>query len=395
MDPANARSPMTTRLSPSTASLQTFQYTEAGGWSCGQLPDLDSDRTLVMVAAAPGFAADDAAVQQLARRFAWSHLVGCSTAGEIFGDRMHDGTLTVAAMQFAHTRLQRVSAPIWESNSFPTGQAIARQLAGPELRAVLVLAEGLDVNGSELVRGLNSVLPPHVVVVGGLAGDGARFGRTWILEEGEMVQSRVCAVGFHGEALRIGHGSQGGWTAFGDELRVTRAAGNVVFELDGEPALPRYARMLGDRAGELPAAGLLCPLALRAPAAGGEAVVRTLLGVDAKSQSLKFAGDLPTGHLVRFMRADLDHLVAGAGAAARAATLPDVRGPLLSIAVSCVGRRLVLGDRVHEELQAVRRELPAGAQQIGFYSYGELSPSGRGHCDLHNQTMTVTTFAEP
>ncbi len=385
---------MANRLTASTASLQTFQFTKAGGWSCGELPDLDSDRTLVVVAASPEFANDDEALQQLARRFGWSHVVGCSTAGEILGGRMHDGTVTVAAMQFAHTRLQRVSAPIWESNSFPTGQAIARQLADPELRAVLVLAEGLDVNGSELVRGLNSVLPPHVVVSGGLAGDGARFGRTWILEDGEVVQSRVCAVGFYGEALRVGHGSQGGCAAFGDELRVTRAKGNVVFELDGGPALPHYQRMLGERARELPAAGLLFPLALRAPEDAEPHVVRTLLAVDAANQSLKFAGDLPEGHLVRFMRADLDRLIGGAADAARAANLPDVSGPVLSIAVSCVGRRLLLGDRVHEELQAVARELPPGTGQVGFYSYGELSPSGRGHCDLHNQTMTVTTFAE-
>lgn len=385
---------MATRLTASTASLQTFQFTRSDGWSCGQLPDLDSERTLVVVAASPEFGADDAALQQLSRRFGWSHVVGCSTAGEILGDRMHDGTVTVAAMQFAHTRLQRTSAPIWESNSFPTGQAIARQLAGPELRAVFLLAEGLDVNGSELVRGLNSELPPNVVVSGGLAGDGARFGRTWILEDGEVVQSRVSAVGFYGEGLRVGHGSQGGWSTFGDEFRVTRAKGNVVFELDGAPALPFYQRMLGERARELPAAGLLFPLALRAPDEAEPHVVRTLLAIDEATRSLKFAGDLPNGHLVRFMRADLDALVDGAAAAARAANLPGVGGPVLSIAVSCVGRRLLLGDRVHEELRAVCRELPQGTGQVGFYSYGELSPSGRGHCDLHNQTMTVTTFAE-
>lgn len=383
-----------TQATARTASLQTFQYTRDRGWSCGPLPDLDGENTLVVACAAPEFADDETPLLDLARRFAGANVIGCSSAGEILGERMCDATVTVAAMRFSHTRLQRVSAPIWQSNSFPTGQAIARQLLGPELRAVFLLAEGLDVNGSELVRGLNSVLPPHVVVTGGLAGDGSRFGRTWILEDNEPVRSRVCAVGFHGDRIRVGHGSSGGWAAFGDERRVTRAEGNVVFELDGQPALPVYRQQLGDRANGLPASGLLFPLALREPGQADKHVVRTLLAIDEKTQSLKFAGDLPTGHTVRFMRAELDHLVDAAGAAARAGSPGAATGPVLSIVVSCVGRRLVLADRVDEELQAALRALPAGTQQIGFYSYGELSPFGTGHCDLHNQTLTLTTFTE-
>jgi hypothetical protein len=69
-------------------------------------------------------------------------------------------------------------------------------------------------------------------------------------------------------------------------------------------------------------------------------------------------------------------------------------GETLSIAISCVGRRLVLGERTEEELEAALQVLPAGTQQVGFYSYGELSPFASGHCDLHNQTMTLTTLGE-
>jgi hypothetical protein len=64
------------------------------------------------------------------------------------------------------------------------------------------------------------------------------------------------------------------------------------------------------------------------------------------------------------------------------------------VAISCVGRRLVLGERTEEELEATLEAFPAGAQQIGFYSYGEISPYGTGRCELHNQTMTLTTIAE-
>jgi hypothetical protein len=59
-----------------------------------------------------------------------------------------------------------------------------------------------------------------------------------------------------------------------------------------------------------------------------------------------------------------------------------------------VGRRLVLGSRTEEEIEATLEVLPKGTQQIGFYSYGEISPYTAGTCDLHNQTMTLTTLSE-
>lgn len=377
-----------------SAALQTFQFSAASGWSCGTLPDLDSDRTLVVAFASPEFVDHPGPLQELARHFPKSSLVGCSTAGEIHGTRLHDATVTVAAMRFARTRLQRVSAAVTQPSSFATGQTLAQQLAGPDLRAVFVLAEGLGINGSELVRGLNTVLPPEIVVTGGLAGDGDRFGRTWILDAGVAAPGRVCAVGFHGDAVRVGHGSKGGWDPFGPERRITRATANVLYELDGKPALQLYKQYLGERASGLPATGLLFPLALRAPECPDKGIVRTLLAVDEASQSMTFAGDLPVGHLVRFMRANFDRLVDGAAAASRLSRHVDVPGPVLAVTISCVGRRLVLGERAEEEIEAAFDALPPGSQQIGYYSYGELSPFATGHCDLHNQTMTLTTFAE-
>ena len=54
----------------------------------------------------------------------------------------------------------------------------------------------------------------------------------------------------------------------------------------------------------------------------------------------------------------------------------------------------VLGERTEEETEAALDALPGEARQIGFYSYGEISPWSTGPCDLHNQTYTLTTIAE-
>jgi hypothetical protein len=378
--------------------LDTFSYSAASGWSEELLSELDSDSTLVVVFGSPELADLHEPLGQLIAAFGRSHVVGCSTAGEIFGTALADHSLSVAVAQFERgTRVATAVASVQsQDQSFAAGESIARQLDAPSLRSVLLFSDGLNVNGSELVRGLNSVLPPHVVVTGGLAGDGSRFQRTWIMNAGDACSNMVCAAGLYGDNLIIGHGSKGGWDNFGPERRVTRSQGNLLIELDGRPALELYKEYLGELASGLPATGLRFPLALRANTADEKSLVRTILAVDEDAQTMTFAGDMPEGALARLMRANSDRLIDGASEAAsmaRDARVGDT-GDTLAIAISCVGRRLVLGERTEEEIEATLDELPAGTRQIGFYSYGEISPYAQGRCDLHNQTMTLTTIRE-
>lgn len=321
--------------------------------------------------------------------------MGCSTAGEIAGASLLDHSLSVAVVRFDKTRLRSAVAAVGRSeDSRAAGIALGRELNADGLRAIFLLSDGLRVNGSELVQGLNEVLPPGVVVTGGLAGDGAAFRHTWVLKEGEPHPGYVSAIGFYGAEVRVKHGSKGGWDTLGPERLVTKSTGNVLYELDGAPALDLYVKYLGDRAAGLPATALLFPLSLRAAQAGGPSLVRTILAVDHHAKTMTFAGDIPQGGVVRLMRANFDRLVEGASQAAGELFTAEPTGPSLCIAVSCVGRRLVLGERTEEELEATLQQLAPGTRQVGFYSYGELSPFASGRCELHNQTMTLTSFSE-
>jgi hypothetical protein len=352
----------------------------------------------VVVFGAPELNQVEEPLRQLVGTFGRSHVVGCSTAGEIFGTALSDNSLSVAVLKFEHgTRVASAAARVGsQDESFAAGESIARQLQDPSLRGVLLFSDGLNVNGSELVRGLNLVLPGDVVVTGGLAGDGSRFQRTWVMHEGAARSNMVCAAGLYGDRVSIGHGSKGGWDNFGPERLVTRSQGNVLVELDGRPALELYKEYLGELASGLPATGLLFPLALRANGSDEKSLVRTILAVDEVRQTMTFAGDMPEGALARLMRANFDRLIDGASEAATMAGVAHVghHDPTLAIAISCVGRRLVLGERAEEEIEATLDVLPAGTSQIGFYSYGEISPYAQGPCDLHNQTMTLTTIRE-
>jgi hypothetical protein len=373
--------------------LKTLAFTPRQGWS-EPFPPLDSPTTLVLAFGASAFMDDPAPLQALAAAYPQACLLGCSTSGEIWGTQVEDGHIAVAVARFAKTPLRRASAQVsGAADSHRAGRELAEALDAPDLQGLLVLSDGLNVNGSELVRGLNDRFLGRLPITGGLAGDGDRFQRTWVLEGGLPRSGHVAAVGFYGPAVRLGHGSKGGWDSFGPERRVTRATDNVLYELDGKPALELYKAYLGDRASGLPATALLFPLALRMAEGEQRQLVRTVLAVDEATQSMTFAGDIPQGSLAQFMRANFDRLIGGAQEAAERIGA-EGGGPGLSIAISCVGRRLVLGERTEEEVEATLQALPEGTQQVGFYSYGEISPFANGTCDLHNQTMTLTVLQE-
>lgn len=377
--------------------LESFTYSRAAGWSVRPFPALDSDHTLVLVFGAAAFADDRAPLAELAAAYPRAHVLGCSTSGEIFGDELHDDTLSVAVARFDSARLAAASAEVERAqDSFAAGRSLAERLTKDDLKAILVLSDGLNVNGSELVNGLNSALSESVVVTGGLAGDGDRFKRTWTVADGPPRSGAVSAIALYGDRVHVGHGSRGGWDIFGPERVVTRSRDNVLYELDGKPALRLYKEYLGERAAGLPATALLFPLALRSHAGDDKLLVRTVLSIDEAEQSMTFAGNVPQGHLAQLMRANFERLIQGASNAATQAVgkRTDVPAPMLSIAISCVGRRLILGQRAEEEIEATLHGLPEGTRQVGFYSYGEISPYASGHCDLHNQTMTLTTITE-
>lgn len=335
---------------------------------------------------------------ELRRTYPRAILFGCSTAGEIRGTQVLDDTVVATAVELEATplELRHVALDDFDGDgeaSARAGAAVAQALPSAGLRHVLVLSDGQRVNGSELVRGMLRRLPPGVRVTGGLAGDGPRFEQTLVLADGEPREGVIAALGLYGSALRIGHGSLGGWDTFGPRRLITRSRGNVLHELDGKPALELYKTYLGEHAAGLPATGLLFPLSVGRP---GEprAVVRTILAVDEAEQSLTFAGDVPEGSLAQLMKANFERLIDGAADAAKAASAPGP-APELAVLISCVGRKLVLKQRTEEEVEGVREVLGPSTALTGFYSYGEICPAAPdADCELHNQTMTITTFRE-
>ncbi|HZO75180.1 MAG TPA: FIST N-terminal domain-containing protein [Ktedonobacteraceae bacterium] len=350
---------------------------------------------LVLLFGCPSLLKEQALLQGIQRAYPSAHLIGCSTAGEISDTQVLDESLVVTAVQFEQTTLHGVRIKLKQGISdFHAGELLAKELDKKGLVHVLVFSRGVNVNGSDLVAGLTRHLPPQVTITGGLSGDGTRFQETIVVWEGRPETESIIVLGFYSKRLLVSYGSLGGWETFGPKRLITRSVGNVLYELDGKLALPMYKAYLGEHALGLPATGLLFPLSLLTPDSA-EPVVRTILSVNEAQQSITFAGDVPEGMYARFMRSNFDRLVDGAVGAAMTSYEPIRSSPDLAVLISCVGRKLVLKQRIDEEVKGVRAVLGDRAVLTGFYSYGEISPFTPGAaCKLHNQTMTITTFSE-
>lgn len=373
--------------------LQQLFWTAPAHWQAVD-GDLDKPAQLVLYFAAPGVMTDGRRLDELRERFPKARIIGCTTGGEILGNQVHDNSLVATAIAFDDAQIRVASRnSATRDASFRIGAEIAAELAGSGLKGLFVLSDGTMVNGSELVRGLKSAMTDGVVLTGGLAGDGDTFGSTLVGADVAPTPGTVLGIGFYGDRLTFRHGSFGGWDAFGPERLVTRSEDNVLYELDGEPALDLYERYLGDEACHLPGSALLFPLRIRAPHDLGTDLVRTVVGIDKASRAMIFAGDVPVGYSAQLMRGNFDHLVEGAARAARQAAATG--GGALAILISCIGRKLLLGQRIDEEVETVCDVLGGQVRTIGFYSYGEICPHDfTASCELHNQTMTITLIDE-
>lgn len=325
-----------------------------------------------------------------------NHWLGCSTAGEIAAAAVYDHSLVLTALNFeqANSHVYPVATHLHNmADSLDAGRRLAHLLPADGLRAVLLFGVGVAINGSALVLGLQEILASDIQISGGLAADAGAFSQTWTVSDHGVFDDQIVAVGLYGSQLVLDNSSFGGWEPFGPERRVTRCHENVLYELDQERALDIYKRYLGNYAAELPSSGLLFPFEMLGADRESRGVIRTLLGVNEAEGSLTLAGDIDPDGYLKLMHASTDRLIDGAHRAAQA--IVPMSGTAVAVLVSCIGRRLVMGDRVDEELEAVIETLGPSVVSTGFYSNGEISEAGlRTECRLYNQTMTITLIGE-
>jgi len=321
-------------------------------------------------------------------------IVGSSTSGNIVAAEVCSFDLTATAIYFEKSSVE-ISYKTFNENDDveELSKELIEKLPQENLKHIFVISDGLLINGSQLVRGINKVTK-NTTVTGGMAGDGARFEQTYVIANDVAKQSTIVAIGFYGDDIHIGTGCFAGWSEFGAQRTITKSKANVLYEIDGKPALDLYKKYLGELANELPNSGLRFPLSIKENENSPE-IIRTLLAIDEEEGSITYAGDVPEGFSARLMKADIDTLIDGAGKAASAIEAKN-ENRALGLVVSCVGRKIVMDYLIDDELEEVQEILGDNVKLSGFYSYGEIAPFEEDivNCQLHNQTMTLTVIYE-
>ncbi|WPR72523.1 FIST C-terminal domain-containing protein [Flavobacterium sp. NG2] len=335
-------------------------------------------------------------IADIRQEFPYEHLVFGSSSGEILGCNVHDESISVTAIEFEKSNfiVERQNILDFNKDGKKLGETLYNKIPKTNLKHLFVLSEGSFVNGSSLINGLESKIDSNISITGGMCGDDARFEKTIASYKEDPKEGEVILIGLHGNSLDISYSSFGGWIPFGPERVITKSEENILYEIDGQPALDLYKKYLGDKSNELPQASLLYPLNVT-PENKKTPVVRTILNINHKEQSMILAGDVPENSRVQLMMASVDGIAQGAHKAACYAMDHRVTKPELAIIVSCIGRKLVMNQRVEEELEQVRDTIGKSIPMTGFYSYGEMAPfNGNQACELHNQTMTLTLISE-
>lgn len=373
--------------------IKTNLYKD-GAWREVLDSSLDSPNTLITIFSSSDFQENERGFREIYEKFPNSLIVGCSTIGEIYEDELYDGTLSIGITKFEKSKIVLHSLKVERiEDSFNGGCNLAKKFDQEGLKLLFVLADGLTINGSGLVEGFNSVLDRTVVVTGGMASDDAKFEKTWVLVDNQPCSDYVTAVGFYGDNIEVDYASEGGWNRFGLERLVTScdAKTSTIYTLDHKPILELYKNYMGEHAKNLPNSALQFPFLMIDE--DGDAKIRAIWKADDDTQSITLFGDIREGNKIVFLKGSTSYLVAGAQEAAQNLNYP-LNSPILSLTVSCMGRRSVLKQRTEDEIEVVREALQDNVSQVGFYSYGELSPRASGKCGLLNQTMTLTLIWE-
>jgi len=373
--------------------LNQYTYNNISGWNKILDNSLDSSNTLVLIFASPDISLITKPIDELINIFPNSKFMGCSTAGEIIGDTISNDRFVVQIIKFEKSRLNLVNAKISDSSkSQNIGKELIEKLDKEELKYIFVLGTSLHINGSQFTEDISDMDLKDIVITGGFAGDDQLFEKTWVLIDKKPSYAFVSALGVYGEELYIGYGAKDGCNQLGIRREVTHSCGNILYTLDNQSALELYKYYLGKRANGLPGTGLLFPLGVYID---NKIKIRTIIGINEKEDYLIFTGDIPKGSTVTLLKSNLDSLIQSAKDAIKHIKLDNkISNPLLCISVSCIGRKVILGQRIEDEIEAIMDELPKGTEQIGFYSYGEISLNNLGKCDLYNHTMSLTLIGE-
>ncbi len=332
-------------------------------------------------------------------------MIGGTTAGELSTKGFSTNSVVVLALNSNSLEFTTGIGVDMGADELQCGKSLVADLSKKhtfdDALSLLVFPDGLGGDGCKVIDGINSALTDKLEIVGGCLGDGDEFGRTYQFYDGNVYEDSIPGLLISGKSsFRTGIGVRSGFESIGNKMFCTESDGNIVKKIDGVNALELYKELLGEeRSKRLPGIFLEYPFGLidEKVAISGEEYFQLRCGLtaDENEGSISCAGSIPEGSAITITAGSRSDLINGARLAAEQAktSLGDVR-PKLTMVFSCVGRKLVLGRRVSEEIDVVQKTIGSDVPLIGFYTYGEIGPIDKDRNSLceakfHNETLVI------
>jgi len=331
-------------------------------------------------------------------------VVGGSAAGEITSwVTVFDGVNVLAIASDTITFVTGIGAGV-SSDSFKSGamaaQAVVDNAGGKKPNLFIMLPDGMTGNGAAIVDGVRSILGENAPIIGGSLGDDYLFKKTFEYHQDQVLTDAVVGVGLYG-TFAYGFGIKHGWDPVGLPLKVTKADGVKLQEVDNKPALKVYEDYFGKESAELvkePLARMAYTYPIGMAVEGSDELLIRDPVIATEKGEISMAAAIPQGTTIRLMIGDREKAIAAAKTAAQVAKdqLEGVE-PKFILMFNCMARNKLLGIRCHEENAEVSKVIGESVPMAGFYTYGEQGPLlGRKGTPayFHNETMTLLVVGE-
>jgi len=260
-----------------------------------------------------------------------------------------------------------------------------------------IMENGAMLDGETLIRGIEKAIGPHVNMFGGMAGDDMSFTGTHVFTNSWSSGYGVAAIVFNEDAIKMYGVALSGWKSIGVSKTITKSKRNLLYEIDGKPALETYLRFLGedfdstqDRSKFFDGVGLHYPLQIERT--NREPMMCNPMGYNKEENALVLESDVEEGSRFRFSTPpDFDIVETVVGKAKEIRSANDVDADAVLI-FSCASRLSALGPMAQQENDGLAATW--NAPMAGFFTYGEFGRAINGKHEFHSTTCSWVALKE-
>lgn len=314
-------------------------------------------------------------------------IFGASSSGEITNDEIHEESIVVMLLDISRDAFRLNIFDGEGKTSYQVGQSTAEWAKTVyDNPALMVMTAGLFTDGDQIVNGIIDTMDRQVPLFGGRSGDDLRLQETFVFSASQAISNGVVALIFERSTIDLKGVAISGWKGIGTPKTITKAEGNIVYEINNEPILEVYNKYLN--IGDDIQLALEYPLLLIRD--DGTFVTRVVANLN-EDKSMFYGGTMPEGSKVRFSIPPgfeiIDYAIEQISDFHQQIPKSDA-----IVLFSCKARHMALGPMVEDEISAVHKlwEVP----MVGFFTYGEIGPVPQGRCDFHNNTIVPVLINE-